>query len=86
MNDPARSCFGKVRYPDEAIANGVAAQCYRERRTWLRVYACTDCGGFHLTKQNALPPANANWSPPKKSARQHAIERERGYRRARGRK
>lgn len=84
--DAARSCFGKTRYSDESIANGVAASCYRERGTWLRVYACTECGGFHLTKQNAMPPANANWRPPRKSERQHRIDRERTYRRRRGRK
>ena len=86
--DPARSCFGKTRYGDQQTANDVAAKCYAERRVVLRVYACdAGCGGFHLTKTNALEAAQRpGWRPPEKSQRQKAREQRGRERRRRGRR
>ena len=83
MNEPERSCRLKHRYGSEADANAVAAKCFARRGTWLRAYQCDECGGWHLTHTDALPPANANWRPPAKSQRQIARER-RGRRRRYG--
>lgn len=74
-HDFARSCLGKHRYGAESDAHAVAANAYRKRRTWLRVYICESCGGYHLTKTNALPPQPGRWRPPAKSQRQLARER-----------
>ncbi len=82
--EPERSCYEKARYATEEIAQGVAAACYERRGHWLRVYACEECGGFHLTHLGALP-RERNWRPPAKSARQLAWERDQRDRR-RGRR
>lgn len=86
--DPQRSCFGKTRYPTEETANAVAAKCFAERGTWLRVYRCdvpACAGGYHLTHHRALPPPKAGWRPPAKSKRQEAFERREQRRRRRSR-
>jgi hypothetical protein len=49
--DLERQCTSKKRYPQAGIAAGVAARCFAERGHALRAYACTLCGGFHLTRQ-----------------------------------
>jgi hypothetical protein len=79
--DPEIACHAKTRYPAESVANEVAANCFRLRGFWLRVYACTECGGYHLTKTRARPPLNANWAPPKKSQRALAEEAKKRRRR-----
>jgi hypothetical protein len=81
--DVERSCLGKNRYGSEADAHAVATECFRVRGIWLRVYACVECGGYHLTKRDAAPPSNANWRPPAKSQRQLARERNQRQRRRR---
>ncbi len=67
--DVLRACHGKKRYGSEETANAVAADCYRERGTWLRVYACSSCGGYHLTKTNAGPEDPSRWREPRVSQR-----------------
>jgi hypothetical protein len=80
-DDVERSCTSKTRYGSEADANRVAADCWKLRRTWLRVYACTFCGGFHLTKTAAMPPMNVNWRPPAKAERDRRKDQQRRRRR-----
>lgn len=53
--DEERSCLRKKRYGDPALAEQVADRCWRKRGVELRVYPCTYCGGFHLTKATAPP-------------------------------
>lgn len=89
--DPEIACHRKHRYGTEEAAHAIAADCFAARGTWLRVYACTTCSGFHLTSKNAEPPPTANWAPPAKSQRQIAADRRREEargrrRRARGRR
>lgn len=47
--DPQDSCFAKKRYSDESHAKEIAKKCLDKRGGYLRVYACTLCGGYHLT-------------------------------------
>lgn len=85
--DVVRACHAKARYPTEAVANTVAADCYRRRGTWLRVYACVDgCGGYHLTKTRARPPLNVNWAPPAVSQREQARRDRNNRKRRKGRR
>lgn len=77
----ARSCFEKKRYGTEDTAQSVATQCWYERQVDLRVYACGDCGGFHLTSSNAGPMMKEGWRLPKLSARAEADNRKRESRR-----
>ncbi len=81
--DPMTSCRSKVRYASEEFANAVIAKVHREKGLWLRLYPCDICGGYHLTKQYALP--DDHWGPPKASRRAQAAmrkrDRERGKRR-----
>ena len=49
-----RSCYEKRRYGDEKQALRVAAECTEKRGTPLRVYACFECGGYHLSKTKAF--------------------------------
>lgn len=49
--NPARSCYSKKRYPDEADANRVARVCEKQRGDALKVYACEHCGGYHLARK-----------------------------------
>lgn len=89
-SDPVRSCITKKRYGTAELARHVAAQCMRERRTPLRVYPCELCGGFHLTKRDAVERVQrAGWRPAASSKRDRAKQvrqRERILRRNRGRK
>ena len=82
-SDPRFSCRDKGRYTTEEIANGVAAEAYRKRGHWLRVYACDLCGGYHLTHKGALP--KPGWRPPAPSkhvkAKRRYEERDRRRRR-----
>lgn len=66
-DDPMSSCRTKARYASEGFANAVAAECYAKRGHWLRVYACMQCGGYHLTKTRAEP--KPGWRPPRRSQR-----------------
>lgn len=52
--DPERACYGKHRYGDAKEARKVANRCEAERGVPLRVYPCTACGGFHLTRQRPI--------------------------------
>ena len=79
--DLAKSCASKNAYPSEDKAREVALDCWRERRVWLRAYACPMCGMFHLTRSNAAPVMKPGWRPPAKS--QRALARERRRRRMR---
>jgi hypothetical protein len=83
-HDPLRACRGKNRYAIEENAYAVAA-IFKRDGTWLRVYACDDCGGYHLTHRNALPQHN-RWAPPKASRRAEANMRQREAQRRRGRR
>lgn len=70
MADPAElvhGCLGKGRYSTRDLALAVAADCFRERGHWLRVYECFTCGGYHLTHKQALP--KPGWREPKRSSR-----------------
>lgn len=53
----ARSCLGKKRYRTEAFAKKVVAYVRETRGEQLRVYSCSICQGFHLTKKPKLPSA-----------------------------
>lgn len=84
--DP-RACACKHRYPDETSARAVARKRKAAAGVELRVYACTDCGGYHLTKLGAAPrrdfgPDLPPWRPP--TDRRHKNERRRGAGRRRG--
>lgn len=52
MSDPVASpvwsCFRKKAYPDEAIAKKVARRINEERGGRVRVYACFECGQYHV--------------------------------------
>lgn len=71
---PERACRSKRRYCPEAEAHRAAARCFAERGDWLRVYACADCQGWHLTSVNAEP--SPEWRPPELPARErpHATD------------
>lgn len=69
------ACRGKRRYTSEKFALTVAADCFARRGTWLRVYGCDECSGFHLTHQNAMP--KPGWRPPEPSRRESAHRRRR---------
>lgn len=87
MTTPEKSCRSKNRYSDQATAFAAAARCYQVRGHWLRVYACEECKGYHLTHLGALPPVDARWRPPERPARdrKHPSELEnREWRRRRG--
>lgn len=52
---------GKIRYPTLEQAEAALLDCRlrrmfrgRNRRKEKRVYACRDCGGFHLTAQQGV--------------------------------
>lgn len=79
--DTERSCGGKRRYSTEDVANAVAVRCFNARGVSLRVYSCSLCGGFHVTKQRAASMMRDGWRPPKVSERQENIERKRRVRR-----
>lgn len=49
MIDNVKGCLAKHRYGSEAVAEEVKNRLWFKRRVALRVYACTDCGGYHLT-------------------------------------
>lgn len=59
-------CLSKKRYGEERLAKQIGAAIWFERRVALRVYACTECGGYHLTKSNAKPPTGRNFGPPRR--------------------
>lgn len=71
----ARSCFEKKRYATEDTAQNVATQCWYERQVDLRIYSCSDCGGYHLTSVNTEPTMKEGWRLPKLSARAMAENR-----------
>lgn len=73
MTDAQRSCYGKTRYPSEEAATSVSTSCYYERGARLRVYACTECGGYHLTKTD-VAPVKPGFRPPRLSQRAEAQE------------
>lgn len=50
-HDGRRSCYTKKAYTDPRLAARVAARVERKRGVRLRVYGCTLCGQYHLTKQ-----------------------------------
>lgn len=83
-DDPAfvrNSCGTKQRYSTEQLARDTAVRCWHERRVWLRAYACSVCGGWHLTRDNAPPMMKPGWRPPEKSQCQLAFERKQRRRR-----
>lgn len=65
---PERACRAKKRYAPESDAHRVAAKCFAERGEWLRVYACDECQGWHLTSMGAQP--RPEWRPPERPARE----------------
>jgi hypothetical protein len=80
--DPTRACFRKRRYDTEEDARQVTLTVWRDRDVALRLYFCSACGGYHVTKMGALPPSmRPGWRPPRQSARQAAHERRRKGRR-----
>ena len=48
-----RGCKGKTRYADEHQALRMKRRREQEGARPLRVYACRECGGFHLTGRAA---------------------------------
>lgn len=75
--DATRACFEKKRYTSEAQAQFTATECWYKRRVWLRAYACTSCGGWHLTRKDAPPAMQPNWRLPKISERARNEQRKR---------
>ena len=61
-----RGCLGKHRFPTEATAEKRKNELWFERHVALRVYACTNCGGYHLTSQRGKAPVGPNFGPPKR--------------------
>lgn len=43
------SCARKVRYKSEADARHMVEKRARNRGVLMRVYQCSECGGWHLT-------------------------------------
>jgi hypothetical protein len=82
MSDNVKGCLSKHRFPAEDGARRRAHAIWFERRVALRVYACTDCGGYHLTSARATAPVGRNFGPPKRPL----AERERHGRRRRGKR
>lgn len=64
MIDNVKGCLSKHRLPTEQIARRRATAIWFDRRVALRVYACTDCGGYHLTSDRATAPVGRNFGPP----------------------
>lgn len=64
MTDQLASCTTKKRYSDEQVARDVARSVWFRRGVSLRVYACSLCGGWHLTKLDAQPVMRPGWRPP----------------------
>jgi hypothetical protein len=76
------ACLSKHRYPTEQVAERKKNSIWFERRVALRAYACTECGGWHLTKSGAVAPVSRRFGPPKRPQRElKARERERRRRR-----
>lgn len=50
-------CVRKCAYRTEAKANAAARRSWERRGVAVRVYRCTFCGRFHLTRQAAEAPA-----------------------------
>lgn len=46
-----RGCLGKKRYRTVKFAEKIVNKVRDERGQVLRVYSCSACQGFHLTKQ-----------------------------------
>lgn len=46
-----RMCGSKVRYPNQAVAQEVAAQRILSGVPYLRAYHCDLCDGWHLTSK-----------------------------------
>lgn len=46
-------CSSKSRYGSERDAKRCAAKCLEQRNVKLRAYACHECGGWHLTRNQA---------------------------------
>ncbi len=86
--DPARACYRKVRYSEEATAVRCAARILREHHTVLRAYGCELCGGWHLThsaRDEVKVAFRPGLRPAKRSARDEARDRKnRSGRRRRG--
>lgn len=83
--DATRACFEKTRYPTTEAANAAATSCFYSRGAQLRVYECTECGGYHLTK-SAVMPMKPGFRPPRlgRRAEAHFERRQQRPRRRRG--
>ena len=46
-----KSCWNKVRYPDEFVARAVGQEIQLKREVKLYIYPCNECRGFHLTRK-----------------------------------
>lgn len=53
MRDWLRECLRKKAYHKERHAEQVREKCEEERGVKLRVYKCSYCGHYHLTKKPA---------------------------------
>ena len=49
LENQVQECYKKKRYSTEDFAKSVARRCRKERNIELRIYACPQCCGWHLT-------------------------------------
>ncbi len=71
-----RGCGTKKRYATEELAKASSTEAWFRRKVSTRTYACTVCGGWHLTSVNAPPMMEPGYAVPKMSAREQARRRE----------
>lgn len=83
MIENVRGCLGKSRYDSERLATAVKNRVWFQRQTALRVYACTDCGGYHLTRDRAEAPVGERFGPPRRPYRERQEHGKRMRRRRR---
>ena len=57
------TCDGKKPYHSPEDAARAARGRAREGVTYLRVYACPECGAFHLTSKKPYEPGEAQRVP-----------------------
>lgn len=49
-----RVCLRKIRYKTLEKAKRAANRAFEKRGTYLRVYLCPVCGGYHLTHKKEV--------------------------------
>jgi hypothetical protein len=61
---PAVMCGRKRRHPTQLDAIASAIRCSARAGHPLRVYACPDCGGWHLTRWATAKPSTSTTVQP----------------------